>query len=262
MHTSVTLLIALLSAFSIFFCEANCDVDVQQRTDCGYIGIQQSECESKGCCWSPTDQEGPWCFTAAVESTYELHAPLSETPTGLSGLLNLKSASGATYGDDLPNLSLEIIFEADSYIHIKITDDKKSRWEVPQSIVQRPQPAKSTNPGYDFMYTQSPFSFEVKRKSDGASVFKSANSLIFKDQYIELTSIVDPASKTFGLGESARLNHALTPGHTYTLWAADIPALSLNSNLYGINSHIDLKNLFVIFFLNHLSSNRLFLIYF
>jgi alpha-glucosidase (family GH31 glycosyl hydrolase) len=73
----------------------------------------------------------------------------------------------------------------------------------------------------------------VTRNSDGASLFKSDPEFIYKDQYIQITTSIDLESKTFGIGESTRLEHALKSGSTYTLWAADIPALSFYHNLYG-----------------------------
>ena len=38
-------------------------VGVDDRLDCGYYGISDQECVSKGCCWDETQIEGvPWCF--------------------------------------------------------------------------------------------------------------------------------------------------------------------------------------------------------
>ena len=50
------------------------------KVDCGYSGINQSECEQKGCCWVPVETQNPlflaigqeqsqpddtpWCFNA------------------------------------------------------------------------------------------------------------------------------------------------------------------------------------------------------
>ncbi|CAI8017778.1 hypothetical protein GBAR_LOCUS10736, partial [Geodia barretti] len=33
---------------------SSCDASAA-RNDCGYLGITESECEAKGCCWSPED---------------------------------------------------------------------------------------------------------------------------------------------------------------------------------------------------------------
>lgn len=31
----------------------SCTLEDAQKTDCGYMGINQQQCESKGCCWRP-----------------------------------------------------------------------------------------------------------------------------------------------------------------------------------------------------------------
>lgn len=37
---------------------------VTARQECGYMGIKQPECESKGCCWKPLQKgsKAPWCY--------------------------------------------------------------------------------------------------------------------------------------------------------------------------------------------------------
>lgn len=46
----------------------SCSLADSQKQDCGYLGINQSQCEAKGCCWRPVfDSEKiptgtPWCF--------------------------------------------------------------------------------------------------------------------------------------------------------------------------------------------------------
>lgn len=37
------------------------------RADCGYLGIAESECLARSCCWNPTSDGLPWC-----------HMPISE----------------------------------------------------------------------------------------------------------------------------------------------------------------------------------------
>jgi glucoamylase len=40
-----------------------CEVQEDLRTDCGYVGINQQQCEGKGCCWKPAGSGSvPWCF--------------------------------------------------------------------------------------------------------------------------------------------------------------------------------------------------------
>ena len=42
-----------------------CSVPNQQKVDCGYVGINQTGCEAKGCCWYEIDNNPynyPWCY--------------------------------------------------------------------------------------------------------------------------------------------------------------------------------------------------------
>jgi hypothetical protein len=41
---------------------------VSSRTDCGWIGVGESTCEAKGCCWAPGSSGEPWCFYPASDS--------------------------------------------------------------------------------------------------------------------------------------------------------------------------------------------------
>jgi len=158
-----------------------------------------------------------------------------ETSTGFKGLLKLIEGS-SVYGSDIQSLVLSVTYDTTDTMHVTITDANKQRWEIPQSIVSRPTASKkppASSMKYKFSYTSNPFTFEVTRLSDGVVIFKNDKPLIFKDQYIELTSSFDANAKTYGIGESTRLNHALQPGHTYTLWAVDLAAANEQENLYG-----------------------------
>eukprot|EP01039_Chlorochromonas_danica_P004765 gene4765-5225_t len=212
-----------------------CAVADSAKVDCGYVGINQSGCESKGCCWVPAGDNSntPWCFYGALSNDGYTVSKVTETSTGFEADLSLVTAT-STYGADVQNLKLQVVFETSDIAHVKITDGTATRWEVPESIIPRPHAsARPETLNFDFSYTSSPFTFEVTRKSDGRSVFKLDSSLIYKDQYLEFSTSYDSNSKTYGLGESTRLNHALQTGKTYTMWAADIAALAFNRNLYG-----------------------------
>ncbi|ORX87591.1 hypothetical protein BCR32DRAFT_227910 [Anaeromyces robustus] len=46
--------------------KCSCSVNPNNRKDCGYYGITETECINKGCCWGSTDVNGaPWCFYTA-----------------------------------------------------------------------------------------------------------------------------------------------------------------------------------------------------
>lgn len=43
----------------------DCSISDPSKIDCGYVGIDKSQCESKGCCWFASTSSGvPWCFNA------------------------------------------------------------------------------------------------------------------------------------------------------------------------------------------------------
>ena len=60
-----------LRSIDNFSTKSTCDPS-SSRTDCGYAGINQQQCESKGCCWSPTkstSNDTPWCFNPSTKPT-------------------------------------------------------------------------------------------------------------------------------------------------------------------------------------------------
>jgi alpha-glucosidase/alpha-D-xyloside xylohydrolase len=95
-------------------------------------------------------------------------------------------------------------------------------------------------------YTQNPFGFAVTRISNNEVLFNSTpsagsaggvhsfNSMVFKDQYLEISTQIPASATLFGLGESTRPDGLpLAKGRTYTLWATDIGAMNANVDLYG-----------------------------
>jgi alpha-D-xyloside xylohydrolase len=193
-----------------------------------------------GCCWTSAGENSvtPWCFYGTeLASGYSL-TNFMETDIGFTGELTLLGNGTSTYGADISKLLLEVIMETSDIIRVKLTDATKQRWEIPETVLSRSHvSAKPATQNYKFQYTALPFSFAVLRISDDKydkTLFKvDANSIVFKDQYIELGTSYDEGDKIFGLGESTRLNHALAADTTYSMWAADIGALGFDRNLYG-----------------------------
>lgn len=52
-----------------------------ESTDCGYLGITQSECINKGCCWQPTNDNSPYCTYAKKETIPNYYKPNLDKPT-------------------------------------------------------------------------------------------------------------------------------------------------------------------------------------
>jgi glucoamylase len=68
MRSFFVVLLAILGVLGTF--AAQCSLSDLEKVDCGYVGIDQSGCEAKGCCWATSSVSGtPWCFYGAGQST-------------------------------------------------------------------------------------------------------------------------------------------------------------------------------------------------
>ena len=74
------LFIFLLAGLVVLAGTQSCEVSESLRTDCGYMGINQQQCEAKGCCWKPAqfsavEEESPkgipWCFFKSGQNPCE-----------------------------------------------------------------------------------------------------------------------------------------------------------------------------------------------
>ncbi|KAJ8570140.1 hypothetical protein K7X08_006717 [Anisodus acutangulus] len=195
---------------------------------------------------------------------------IEESPDGgLIGHLKVKKKNNI-YGADIPHLQLHVKHETDNRLRIHITDAEKQRWEVPYSLLPRESPPslkqtigksrKSKIPilsseysGNELMfsYTTDPFSFSVKRKSNGQTLFNSScedsdkyNNLVFKDQYLEISTKLPKDASLYGLGENTQPHGIkIYPNDPYTLYTTDQSAINLNMDLYGSHPmYMDLRN--------------------
>ncbi|KAJ4798679.1 Alpha-glucosidase [Rhynchospora pubera] len=161
----------------------------------------------------------------------------------------------SVYGDDIESLNLVASYETKDRLHVRITDSKHQRWEVPQHVIPResiptrrfmpesnqtgskPQTQFLSSENSDLVFTlhsTSPARFTVSRRSTGDILFDTWPKIVFKDRYLEITSNL-PAEKSnlYGLGEHTKRTFRLVTNDTFTLWNADIGAFNVDLNLYG-----------------------------
>ncbi|KAG5608233.1 hypothetical protein H5410_019514 [Solanum commersonii] len=167
---------------------------------------------------------------------------------GLIGLLQVKEKNNI-YGLDIPHLKLYVKHETDNRLRVHITDAKEQRWEKEPFLIV----AESEYSGNEliFNYKNDPFSFSVKRKSNGETLFNSSfddsdsyNNLVFKDQYLEISTKLPKNASLYGLGETTQPHGIkIYPNDPYTLYTTDQPAINLNMDLYGSHPmYMDLRN--------------------
>lgn len=213
---------------------------------------------------SSSSKSGP----APIGNGYRLISIDKSSDGALIGHLQVKQKNNI-YGADIPLLQLYVKHETDDRLRVHITDARQQRWEVPYNLLPRelpPTPSKHTNgrptenpmtatehAGSEliFSYIADPFSFAVKRKSTGETLFNSAsdesspyNSLVFKDQYLEISTTLPKDASLYGLGENTQPHGIkLYPNEPYTLWTTDQSAINLNMDLYGSHPvYMDLRN--------------------
>ncbi|XP_048318517.1 alpha-xylosidase 1 [Ziziphus jujuba] len=208
--------------------------------------------------------------TTKIGEGYRLISVEETHDGGLVGHLQIKNGN-KIYGPDIPHLQLFVKHETQDRLRIHITDAQKQRWEVPYNLLPReqPPPLKQTlmrsrkNPtavsqyseysGSElaFSYVADPFGFAVKRKSDGQVLFNSSAeqsdpfcNLVFKDQYLEISTRLPKDASLYGLGENTQPHGIkLYPNDPYTLYTTDVSAINLNTDLYGSHPvYMDLRN--------------------
>lgn len=122
-------------------------------------------------------------------------------------------------------------------IHLKITDATSERYEVPESVLQRPDSkhlVSSTKSNIRFEYTASPFSFTIHRSRTDEALFSTVgNPLIFEPQYLRVKTTLPKNPNIYGLGEHTHSFRVPTNGTTLTLWNRDAYGVPTGTNLYG-----------------------------
>jgi hypothetical protein len=114
MHTIVLFLAALALAAPSRSSAANCPTLASSKVDCGYIGITQSQCETKGCCWSPdySNSSVPWCFNSVENCPSEAS---SKVDCGYIGITQSQcETKGCCWSPDYSNSSVPWCFNSAS----------------------------------------------------------------------------------------------------------------------------------------------------
>ncbi|KZT24332.1 glycoside hydrolase family 31 protein [Neolentinus lepideus HHB14362 ss-1] len=214
---------------------------------------------------------------AVEESTHSLNVStcpgytlndLQETKIGLAAHLSLAGPACNAFGQDIANLTIEVIHETASRLHVKIYDTANQQFTIPESVIERPsEPTSSLKNSSDllFNYEPSPFAFWITRRSEPeatplfdtrisslpptpipAYINTSDNStgfdgfpLVFEDQYLQISSALPLGTNIYGLGEvvasSGFRRDVGTDGGVGTVqtwWARDV-ADPIDQNEYG-----------------------------
>ncbi|KAL2071530.1 hypothetical protein VTL71DRAFT_12765 [Oculimacula yallundae] len=155
----------------------------------------------------------------------------------LTADLTLAGTACNAYSDDLKDLTLEVVYETNDRIHIKIQDAGDLVYQIPASVLPRPKATRgisSRKAAILFKYTAFPFSFSITRAKTGEILFDtSAASLVFETQYLRLRTSLPSDPNLYGLGEHSDPFRLNTTNYIRTLWSQDSYAIPAGANLYG-----------------------------
>ncbi|KAF9700636.1 hypothetical protein EKO04_002035 [Ascochyta lentis] len=151
--------------------------------------------------------------------------------------LALAGTACNVYGDDLTDLKLEVEYQTESRLHVKIYDAAEQVFQIQESVWPRPQSDDGVDPASSalvFSHTENPFSFAITRRDTNETIFDtSAANLVFETQYLRLRTSLPESPNLYGLGESTDSFHLNTTNYTRTLWNRDAYGTPPGTNLYG-----------------------------
>ncbi|KAF2161915.1 glycoside hydrolase family 31 protein [Zasmidium cellare ATCC 36951] len=160
-----------------------------------------------------------------------------ETRSGFYADLELAGDACNIYGQDLPNLKLEVEYQTDTRLHVKILDTNNTVYQVPDDIFPRPGFGQWCSHGdskLKFDFNADPFSFSVSRKDSGEVLFDTSGSkLVFESQYLYLKTKLPEDPHLYGLGEHSDSFMLNTTNYTRTIWTRDSYGVPQGENLYG-----------------------------
>lgn len=172
------LVLCLISYSYCQQCDQSSDV---ARFDCyPESGASQDKCISRNCCWrQPLSQKTstvenlnnigdvnvPYCYYPKDFPSYLLQTT-EQTDFGQRIQIN---KSDTTYmPNDIRNLVVDLIYETEQRLRIRIYDPMNKRYEVPLQVPVVQKKADTTD--YDIKINDQPFSIMVTRKSSGVTL--------------------------------------------------------------------------------------------
>ncbi|KAM3566775.1 hypothetical protein ARSEF4850_000309 [Beauveria asiatica] len=114
----------------------------------------------------------------------------------------------------LLDLKLLVEYQTKHRLHVKIYDAGSSVYQIQEAVFPRPANENPTDSELELNVLNNPFSFSVKRKSNGEALFDTAGTpLIFQSQYVRLRTKLPLDPNLYGLGESSDPFRLATAGY-------------------------------------------------
>ncbi|XP_060754556.1 lysosomal alpha-glucosidase [Neoarius graeffei] len=196
------------------------------------VVVTEDMCHARNCCFTQSGNEKtgvPWCFYPPDFPSYTLVA-VNDTETGLTG--KLVRTQKTYYPKDIEILKLDVLYESNSRLRVKITDPAQQRFEVPIDVPAVEKRAAS--PLYTVEFSTQPFGIIVKRTQSGAVLLNTTVApLFYANQFLQMSTSL-PSNFIYGLGEHRSTLLHDVQWSTFTMWARDA-APEESINLYGVH---------------------------
>ncbi|XP_046554565.1 lysosomal alpha-glucosidase-like [Haliotis rubra] len=222
-----------------------CDIlPENQRFDCHpEQSTSAASCAARGCCWGRADgshgnssssgvtMSVPDCYYPRNYDGYNVIDQNMESPSQMK--VTLKRTTPTYYPRDVAELKMEISYETQYRLRIKISDPAEARWEVP---MPRPKSVPRENIDNNMYSVQvpgenQPFHLTVTRKSSNTPLINTTGAFMFTDQFLQLSYFL-PSTFIYGLGEHRdTLMHSVN-WTNFVFWNKDQPP-DEDTNLYG-----------------------------
>lgn len=203
------------------------------------VVVTRELCEARNCCFipastafssasRPSGKNGiPWCFYPSEFPSYSL---MSLNDTLLGQKATLVKVVKTYYPGDILTIEVEMRYETDKRLRVRITDPSSSRFEVPISVPTVTN--KTESPDYIIELSKQPFGLVVKRRATGAVLLNTTVApLFYADQFLQFSTSL-PTQFIYGLGEHRSTFLHDVHWNTLTMWARDVPPTE-RTNLYG-----------------------------
>ncbi len=78
---------------------AQCGQAESSRRDCGYMGITESGCGARGCCWTESNSPGvPWCYDPEQVGEATLVETIQQAPPSKCSMFHEKLSHAGNWG--------------------------------------------------------------------------------------------------------------------------------------------------------------------
>ncbi|RUP48064.1 glycosyl hydrolases family 31-domain-containing protein, partial [Jimgerdemannia flammicorona] len=200
-------------------------------------------------------------YLPTIITRYALTNPTTTQHT-FDADLTLANPPTSDLGPDVHKLRLSVEHQTPTRTRVLIGDAAGTRWTVPREVIETDPDgsegvADAWWPGLEVEYTTKPFGFSVSRVGEpGNRLFDSIGSkMVFKEQYLELSTKVPEEANIYGLGEvNSTFRRKFASGKdgkegvnsergtVTTIWCRDAP-VPRHENVYGAHPfYMEMRN--------------------